>query len=425
MGKTGYISKDSRSAFYLISGAGIICFFLLAFRYGNQMYLWLIQENKDSIRFSDYFFHYAMSAKRHELYQSIGWDATGCFPPLAYCMYHLLYRISAQAGFVPRSLPEAESIPGALPLFMYYMIFTAVIFFTGISVTGSRNRKKDLLIFTLLMCSAVFMGSGYVSGNSCMLVLGLLILGLKLKDSPVPFHRETGIFLLAVCVALKLYPAVFGLLFLKEKKYKELIRLIIYSALLLFVPFLFFGGISGLKAWVRHISSTMRYSDYGRLQYFQGIYFTLIKKFTGREKSTLSMFLSFASALVLALLAWKSKNRYRTLFFLITIMVFFPANAYRYTLAYFSIPLIMYLKEEQPEKEKTHWLSWIGMILSGLLFTIPVWWTLVFPFTKTYPIYTVTSVEIYLYLVTYLLIFSVLFSEIYSWWAQGKGAKAA
>ena len=398
---------DPRTLFYLISALGILLYFLLSLRWGGQLYTWMIQENAPEIRFIDYFPHLDDSADRLNLYQHMTGDGQTTymplFPPLAYGMYHLLYRLTAIQGEWTGALPEAEQIPGALSVFSIYLIFNALLLFVAIEMTGQRNRKRDWMIFTLLMLSAIFAGSGFLTGNSTMLVLGLLMIGLQLRDSASALRREAGLWLLATCVALKLYPAVFGLLYLKEKRYKELLRLILYSLLLLFVPFVFFGGVSGVQAWVDNLLNTMQTSDYGRPQYLQGIFATLIRWITGGEAGLWGKLLTIAVCLGWVWLAWRSESKQRTMFFLICLMVFFPSNSFRYTLSYFAIPLVMLLKAG-PEEGARPLPTGLLSTLYGLLYTIPVWWLAVIPLERRYEVYALTSVEIYLYLVAYVLI---------------------
>ena len=404
-------ANDHRCVFYLFSAGGILLFFLLSLRYGNRMYVWMVQENEPGNRFSDYFAHLGLTVDRNHLYENVGWDAMGCFPPLAYCMYYLLYKLTAVRGFLPEGWQSTETIPGALPVMTYYLIFNALLFFLAISVTGERKRKRDLAIFSLLMLSAVFSGSGYLAANSTMLVLAILVAAFHLKDSRQAWEREISLVLFAVCVALKLYPAVFGLLFLKEKRYRELLRLILYSMILLFGPFVFFGGFRGFCFWIRHITNTMHYTNFGRLQYLLGIFYTGLKMFFGIDNKAVCAVLTVLVCLLWTWLAWRSRSRYREVFFLICIMVFFPANAYRYSLSYFAIPLIMYLKEEQPETPR-RWPGRLAMGLYGLLYTIPVWWLAVIPLSRRYQFYTLTSVEIWLYLVMYTLIAVLMTAEL-------------
>ncbi len=398
-------------AFYMISLLGSVSFYFLALYFGRPAYVWMVQENQPVIRFTDYFLHLTASMNRQQLYQSVSDARIGCFPPLAYLMYFFLYRLTPLAFENLSSYEEMELVPGTLPVFTYYLIFSALLLFLGISKTGRKNTGRDVAAWILLMCSAIFAGSGYLMGNSAMLVLGMLVMAFALKDSRVPWKRETALILFAVCVGFKLYPAVFGLIYLKEKRYKELGRLILYSTVLVFLPFAFFGGLEGLKAWMNNIMGTMQYSDFGRPQYLKGILFTGLKLLTGQEVQPLVSVLTYLICAFWAWLAWRSGSACRTQFFLICIMVFFPSNAFRYSLAYFAIPLIACLKAEETE-EKRKWADWSVMILYGLLFTVPTWWAAVEGLDRRYDVYSLTSVEIYLYLIAYVLILTVTAAEL-------------
>ena len=409
--------RDPRTAFYAISALGIVSFFFLSFYYGRPAYVWMVQENQPGIRFTDYFMHLAAATDRHHLYQNITDPRTGCFPPLAYLMYYLLYRLTPLAFETLQSFEEMELVPGTMQVFTYYMIFSALLFFIGIGRTGKRNVRLDAAVFSLLMCSAVFAGSGYMMGNSSMLVLALLIIAFSLKNSRTAWKRETALVLFAVCTGFKLYPAVFGMIYLKEKRYAELVRLAVYSLALVFAPFVFFGGAEGLGVWLGHLGETMRsapQNDFGRPQYLKGILFTALKLMTGQELQTTASVLTCLICAFWALMAWKSRSALRTQFFLICIMVFFPSNAFRYSLAYFAIPLIAWLKEDRPAERKKG-EAWTVMSLYGMLFTVPSWWVLTDGLDRRYDTYALTSVEICLYLTAYLLILAMTVFELAEW----------
>ena len=102
-------------------------------------------------------------------------------------------------------------------------------------------------------------------GNMSLLVLILLMYAMALKDSTKIWERETALLLFAMAAALKLYPAVFGLLYLISKRYKEAVRLVIYGALLFthqlygvlffFLPFVFFQGVHGFQIFLHNINA--------------------------------------------------------------------------------------------------------------------------------------------------------------------------
>ena len=409
------ILREPRSLFYILSTLGTFVFILLSFSFGRPAYEWMVQENLPGIRFTDYFLHlFHAAAHRTNLYEQVLYPQLGCFPPLAYLMYLFLYHLAPAQSEAMEYFEHMEQIPGTLHVFTFYLIFSALLLFIGISKTGRRSTRRDAGIFTLLMSSAIFAGSGYMVGNSTMLVLALLLIAFRLKERPSPFAREAALWLFAICVGFKLYPAVFGLIYLKEKRYRELSRLILYCLAAVFLPFIFFGGLEGLIAWAKNIVHTMtslRQDDFGRPQYLKGMLFTVLKLVTGQELLPLATVLTWLICAFWAFLAWRSESPLRTQFFLICIMVFFPTNAFRYTLAYLSIPLISYLKAA-PEKEKRSKSAFLLTGLYGLLYSVPVWWIAVDGLEKRYEYYSLTSVEIALYLVAYALILTVTVLEL-------------
>ena len=71
--------------------------------------------------------------------------------------------------------------------------------------------------------------------NSIIVAFIGMLFFLALKESKNRVLKEIGIISLAVASAIKIYPVVLFVLLLKEKKYKELLRGVVYC--LLFVLF--------------------------------------------------------------------------------------------------------------------------------------------------------------------------------------------
>ncbi len=97
------------------------------------------------------------------------------------------------------------------------------------------------------------------------------------------------------------------------------------------------------------------------------------------------------------------------MFFLCCAMVFFPVNANRYTLAYLSLPLIFYIKEDPDER------PWIIMFLYGLLFSMPGLYGVMEKWVlEGILFFDSTAMDEYLYAIAYLLGVAVIGREIVS-----------
>jgi hypothetical protein len=194
--------------------------------------------------------------------------------------------------------------------------------------------------------------------------------------------------------------------------------------LLVLLPFAFYGGIPGFLAWIHRLTETMEFAEVGRIQCLKGLIFNAVRLVTGREIQLAGTVGAWLISLLWALMAWKSKSDFRREFFLICIMVLFPSTVYRYTLSYFTIPLIAFLKKEGKE-ENAAWHQWAVMALYGGIFTMPVWWAAGARLVQMLGSFSVhmTAVELYLYVLLYLMILVVMIAEFASWSSGKKEAR--
>ncbi|ETP70820.1 Protein of unknown function (DUF2029), partial [Lachnospiraceae bacterium JC7] len=162
------------------------------------------------------------------------------------------------------------------------------------------------------------------------------------------------------------YPAVFGLLYLKEKRYKEAIGLVLCGIVLFFAPFSLFGGYQGFRLWLKNVLDTMGRSDLRRIQYIKGVTRFIFDIIFKTDMPSITSLIPFVFLFIMIVLAWISVSQFREMFFLCAIMTFFPTNAYRYTLCYLAIPLIILLSGNLQDKISILYTTVIT--LYGLLF---------------------------------------------------------
>lgn len=409
------IVSDPRVLFYFISILGFVTYIIANYILGVDVLKWMVQENNPDIRFVDFFMHFRFASNPKELYAMPYDDTQGCFPPLSYVMYYFLFRLVKRDDIIP-GRSEVEGMSGSYLVYIYYTIFVAFLVFFAIHTVNKKNSiNKTLLIFVCIMASCPFLGSGFLTGNSAMLVFAMLLFFLALKDSESKMLREVALILLAVCAGFKIYPAVFGLLYLKEKRFKEAIRVTIYGIILFCVPFAFFGGVEGIRLWLGHIKGTMGLYLVGRIEYIQGVLYYLYSKLgisidSGFPKTSLSL-IPLLFVIVMILLAYLSKNRYRTILFLVAAITFYPTNAFRYTLAYFAIPLIMWLQDlDATSLSNKKSEQYIFVVLNGFIFSIPTIIGVVTGFKLGLSNWN--TVEIWIYMMAYILLFIEIIYQI-------------
>ena len=217
-----------------------------------------------------------------------------------------------------------------------------------------------LLTVILLTLSSCFAFGIIQCANIAFLVVMLLLLAVDLRESDSKFKQELAMILIAIAAAIKIYPAVFGLLYLAERKYKEAGRLIIYGILFFVVPFAFTGGIEGFNLFLNNQLEVQ--ATWGELSP-NGIYTNLVSLGLDEILSK-AMIAVFGTAAII--FVFISKDNWKKLFMLNFIMVMCPMWSGAYTPALFTIPFLYLLSKKDYIENK---LDFIYTVLFSLMFT--------------------------------------------------------
>ena len=397
--------------FVLLTLLGFAGYLFYALRYGAVITDFFSMENID-LRFCDLIMHveYVGDPKMLYIDRAVGWQ--GCFPPLSYLLYFAFSRLLMRDGAVPGVDTPVDSANYLYFFIMYYSIAAAFLLLYGIR-RFEENGRRAAVCFICLMLSVPFYAGGMSVANSTMLVMALLLIALKFRESDSAVYRELALILIAVCAGFKIYPAIFGLFYLTEKRYKEAARLTAYGIVLFFAPFACFGGMNGFTHWLSNVKDTMGFKDFGRIQSIRGLMYTFACRhhLEYRIPDTLYSVIPILFVLLMIALAAVSRNRYRRVFFLCAVMAFYPNNAYRYTLAYLSIPFIMLFMEKADSKPDV--FMYIETVLFSLIYAMPVLYGKIWRFHISTDIYTYTHVERWIYFFAYLLLIVFTIHEVY------------
>lgn len=179
-----------------------------------------------------------------------------CFPPLAYCLYYLLGLVSPVSFSGENAVMALQSNLNSLLIYTVYLGMLCA--WVGALIRRYLNGKplwRSLLFLFLLFVSNIFVLGLFENGNSAFIVLVLLMAAFIWKDDKSHARREAALFCIAIAAGLKVYPAIFGLFYLKEKRFTEAFRLILYGLFFFFAPFVFFGGVDGFVQFLNHQTS--------------------------------------------------------------------------------------------------------------------------------------------------------------------------
>ena len=349
---------------------GIILFLVSLLILGVERWrflFFLLIDPEDS--FMDFFNPLAWSTPLSIAYQRV----FSIYPPITVLWAGLLGSLfPTEISSVLRAFPLRASCLGT-GLLISFLTLTCFGFFSllGKLKTGSYKAK-------LLFCALIFFSSPFLHwierGNYIIIAIIGSLFFVMYYDNPKAWLRQFALIMLALAINTKIYPVVLGLLLFKDKQYKDILYLCLYSLLFLFVPLFWLGGINGFLLFLRNLptnSGTAYSLGYG---YSLSLFLTLkmiVYAFTNQEFAVLNTvfsFISFAMLPIGAVAAYFIKSKWKTLALLCLLMILIPSISYTYILIFLAIPLAYFLNEEQEHTFR----DLIYLILFCLIFMLNI-----------------------------------------------------
>lgn len=290
----------------------------------------------------------------------------GNYPAIAMIFYKVAYMAIPNGVYVDNGLQyRAES--SIWIVFILYNIF--VIWVSWISIDKMSNlsvSQKKLLSIALLLSTPVMFS--LERGNQVNLAFALTFFFAAYYNDQRRYMREISLICLALAASLKIYPAVYGFILLKERKWKETGRIIIYGGVLFFFPFLFYGK----NAFRSFIKCLFKFSE-GHTMYaynfsIKNIVRAIVHVCGGSIPDALCdkiwiIFLAFL--FIVILMAKKDWKLWGALTF---ILIWVPAVSDTYVMSFMIIPFVMLLNEVNVTNEKYKKSDLIAMFMFMMLF---------------------------------------------------------
>lgn len=172
------------------------------------------------------------------------------YPPMAV----LFFRFAAL--FIPEEFRIYDDrFERSVPVFVFVLFCVAALL--ALYLIWERHAscgKYNKFLCLGLLCAAPLLFT-VERGNVLLFCILLSFVFLLYYDSESRVAREVALIALALSAAIKIYPAVFGLLLFRNRRKPEIIRCVIYGVVLFFVPFLFFGGVAGFTDFVHSVTA--------------------------------------------------------------------------------------------------------------------------------------------------------------------------
>lgn len=292
------------------------------------------------------------------------------YPPLAYMLYRNLGRalkpyVYTDDPFTLRDLQCGRmltllvTLSGMLPLiYLFYRKY--------------RGRDGEKLLFIACM----LLSSPYLylveRGNNLIWVIWLLLLFVLGYRSRNKWVRELSLISLAVAFALKLYPAVFGLLLLIDKQYRSAIRCSVYAIVLLIVPLFYFNGISTLNVFIFNLQHSIQATVSGvcRVDWHTTLASWFVW-FGNSEEAGLQTAASLTVPLLIVLgaAAFLFKPLWKRCLCITLIATLIPSFNFYYVIVLMMIPLFLLLQSEKYDRKDIAYAALMALML--MLFLSP------------------------------------------------------
>lgn len=296
------------------------------------------------------------------------------YPPLCYVLYWIMGILMGNEAMEILEQYDAQqnvlrSMAQPTMIFLIYFSISLIIFL----YLGNQLLKKNnchSIPFLFLICFSVPFLFQFERANIIFISLLGTMAFFVWKDSENKYLREIALIALALSAALKIYPAIFGLILLKERRYKDSFRLVFYGILCFFIPFLFIrGGFSVIPQFIKNLIYTSTIDQAKRDGYklsFSAVFSFIIRKINHNSllADTIGQKLSLCiMATGIFAFPW-IKERWKYILLLTCILIGTPNMSYIYTSIFLVVPLIYFLTDNRSLKRK----NWIYFVLFILIF---------------------------------------------------------
>lgn len=258
MGKKRIEAKNKNKIFAIIfcivfAVCTFISFILVVATRGTSLSYTLFRPNETLNQdfFMD-FFNSIRDASRMDVY-----ERGIIYPPLANLLFLFFSKFISheltETTFYTRY--EMQTNQRAIMVYLIFAFLCVVIFALITKVYLKKNQVSNGLAEVLSFIFLMFYPTYYCieRGNIILLAMIATAFFVFFHDSKNKNVQDAAMLSLAFAAAIKIYPAIFGLLYLVEKKYYSALKTIGYGIFLFFVPFLFYNHGQSFILFVQNL----------------------------------------------------------------------------------------------------------------------------------------------------------------------------
>lgn len=319
---------------------------------------------------NDFFVFLSESALNKEVYLK---DSVSFNPPLLRLFMFIFYYMIPQSvseNYIEGALdPTQQDIRmqfSAMMGFLIMLIVSIIIIDKCILKLMDNRKKVECSIAELLILFSIGIINAVERGNLIIVSFAFCLLFFVNYKNDNLISQFIAIISLGIASGIKVYPILFCLCYVKEKQYKKFLLSGFTNVLLLFGPFVYYGGINGIVGFISSLfvgnasRSRVGTLNFSSLQWTIGrlldIPEDVVQKYAFISKKLCLFILLF---LILDFL--KNEVEWKYCMDLVLIIILFTGTSHTYMLCFFIIPFILYLNE--------HPIGWRDLVYS-LLFIV-------------------------------------------------------
>lgn len=368
---------------------------------GNSLSWILFSGGKTQDQFMDFLNSIRDSAQR-DVYNGRG----SIYPPLS-VLYFRFIALFIDNDIVGLSFRNRRTIwSDQRSMLMVVFFISSSMLIINKMISKKFTNKTNRLFAEILSAQLIFsypMLYAIERGNIIILTMMTSMFFFFYRNSENKVLKELSYIMLAVSAGLKYYPAVFGLILIREKKFKDALRLMLYGISAIAIPLVLIkyfdtkaiesaaalanvqtGSVgvlpakigtgsqgsfvsSMIKNLVRFFNKKSSGFNASSVSIYNFAYF--FKNTNKAFANTMSTFLLWTSEILALISFFIVKKEWERVFLLCYLIINIPAASSVYSLIFLIIPLVMFILE--PNKKKSDWFFLI--LFAFLLTPIPTW----------------------------------------------------
>jgi len=266
------------------------------------------------------------------------------YPPLCYL---ILYPFSLIVDYKNASPIDLRNTQYGIMSMVFFLGLSVLLFSLLLYHFKEGTGYVKTAVLLALFSSGIFLYS-LERANTIFLAAALLAAFLYWYKSENPAVRELSYMALACAAGLKVYPALFGILLIKEKRWFAAGRTVVYGLAAFFLPFLFFeGGFSNIKQMMDNANLNSLAYMYQDSTYRFGFLPYYLSQNTGTSDHQTWIDLGNALLFTAVPLSLGLRSHWKTVTLLTCALILSPVNSAYYCGLYLFIPIVLFLNEKK------------------------------------------------------------------------------